>query len=362
MVWNSSRWLVLMIFVVLTLPVAAKAEPEDESRKHFVQGLELADEQQYAEAAIEFQRSYEIRPHFGVLYNLGLAYLKSKPPKIAKGVTALQRYLDEGGKEIPPNQRAEVEQELAHQKARIATLDLRGIPADAVVQVGDEVMVAPLPGPVQVGIGTHRIVITAPNRKPIDLTISVGGGDYRVIDFSHPENAALPEHEPVVSLERARPGDTVAAIPGAPTSAIPAAPSSGPAVPQIAAVGSSAQATQGPSHRNTWRVAGILSAGIGGAGLATGTVLGLIAHSRNQSALNRCPKAPCSDDATALESQSKNYATGANIAFVAGGALVLSGVLLYLLAPTEKPTAQTQARLLLSVEPTSLGLVTRGTW
>jgi hypothetical protein len=63
-----------------------------------------------------------------------------------------------------------------------------------------------------------------------------------------------------------------------------------------------------------------------------------------------------------LQSDAKDFALGANISFIAGGALVLTGAILYLLAPGDKPSSQNQARLLLFAGPGSFGLATRGSW
>jgi hypothetical protein len=339
--------------LVLVSPVAASAESTEEARRHFDRGVELLNEEKPAEAAIEFQRSYEIRPHYGVLYNLGLSYLMLNPPKTAEAVDVLQLYLDEGGMSIPDARRADVQQEIARQRKRIATLEIRGAPDGAVVRVGDRVVgKAPLGVPVRVGIGTHVITVTPQDKKPIELSVTVAGEDHRIIEFAAGTDAAAAAS--TVTPETSKP----IAAPAQPEN--PAPP---PASATVAPSSIDAKADVGsPSHSRVARVAGLVAAGVGVGGLAAGTVLGLLAHSRNQSALDRCPKAPCSDDARSLQSDAKDFALGANISFIAGGALVLTGAILYLLAPGDKPSSQNQARLLLFAGPGSFGLATRGSW
>jgi hypothetical protein len=264
--------------------------------------------------------------------NLGACFYRMRRPEPA--ISNLRDYLTRA-KDIAIEDRSEVQSWIAEMETLRARIDP--------TSPGPKEVAAPLP--------PER----TPEQAPVDSVATPMAG------------LAPPEPTPIMPpAEKSRelpPGGA-----GTPNSveqasaANPTAPSSGAAALATAATVSDAQEVQAPPRRNKWRIAGIASAGVGVASLATGTILGIVARSRNQSALDQCPKAPCSDEANTLESQAKDYARWANVAFVAGGALALSGVVLYLLAPADKPAAQTQARLSLLVEPTSLGLVTRGTW
>jgi hypothetical protein len=350
--------------LVLVAPIVARAESTEEARRHFDRGVELLNEERPAEAAVEFQRSYEIRSHYGVLYNLGLSYLMLNPPKTVEAVDILQRYLDEGGASIPATRRTDVEQEIARQKRRIATLEIRGAPDGAVVRVGDRVVgKAPLGVPVRVGIGTHVITVTPQNKKPIELSVTVAGEDYRIIelaagtDTASAGGAVTPETSS--SIERSAAG---VAKPTSPDQLEPPAPPRVSATVATSPSDAKASDVGAPFHSRVGRVAGLVTAGVGMGGLVAGVVIGLLARSRNQSALDRCPQAPCSESARALQNDAKDFATGANISFIAGGALVLTGAVLYLLAPGDKPSSQNQARLLLFAGHGSFGLATRGIW
>ena len=135
---------------------AAQAGDKEEARKHYDRALELADDGQPEGAIVEFRRSYDLTHHFAVLYNIGHVYVSLARP--VEAVDAYERYLTDGGKKIPAARRAEVEQEIARQKARIATLEIRGLPEGAVVRLdGKEIAKAPITAPVRVGVGTHTI-------------------------------------------------------------------------------------------------------------------------------------------------------------------------------------------------------------
>jgi serine/threonine-protein kinase len=81
-------------------------------------------------------------------------------------------------------------------------------------------------------------------------------------------------------------------------------------------------------------VAGLVSIGVG-------TAFGLSAKSKNDEAAGMCSGLECTDQrAITLTDDARTAATISTVGFVAGGALVVGGAALYLLAPTgESKTA-----------------------
>jgi tetratricopeptide (TPR) repeat protein len=96
---------------------AEEAPERAVARRHFAQGVAFAKRQAYAEALLEFQRAYAAVPHFSVLYNIGQAQVALG--QSAEAVSTLQRYLDEAGVQIDAQRRAEVEQVLAGERAKL---------------------------------------------------------------------------------------------------------------------------------------------------------------------------------------------------------------------------------------------------
>jgi len=161
--------------VTLCVAVSAVADDaKDQARKHFDRALELTDEGALREAVVEFQRAYELSPHYSVLYNLGMAHVGLGKP--VEAVDALGSYLSEGGAEIAAPRRTQVEAELRRQKARIAEVTLNVKPDGASVLV-DRVHLAltPLETPVRLGIGRHEISVKKDGFKTIDRFITVAG-------------------------------------------------------------------------------------------------------------------------------------------------------------------------------------------
>jgi len=178
--------LVVVVFEIPAAPVAARADStadaRAEAKKHYERAMELNEDGQAAEAVIELKRAYELAPHHTVLYNLGQAYITLAKP--VEAVAALQRYLDEGGKAIKPDRRAEVETEIARQKTHIATLQIRGLPAGARVRVnGVDVGTAPFGKPISVGVGDHVVSATADGYDPAEVKVTVAGEDRRIVEL-----------------------------------------------------------------------------------------------------------------------------------------------------------------------------------
>lgn len=87
------------------------------ARRHFNRGVELAKAGSYELALAEFRQAYQLSPHFSVLYNIGQAELALERPESA--VETLRRYLVEGGEQIEPARRAEVESTVATELERL---------------------------------------------------------------------------------------------------------------------------------------------------------------------------------------------------------------------------------------------------
>jgi hypothetical protein len=326
---------------------AVRAGEKEEARKHYDRALELADDGQPEGAIVEFRRSYDLTHHFAVLYNIGQVYVSLAKP--VEAVDAYERYLADGGKKIPAARRAEVEQEIARQKARIATLEIRGLPEGAVVRLdGKEIGKAPIAAPVRVGVGTHAIAASAEDYDPAETEVTVAGEDRRVVEL------ALAKH--VVETPPSPPVVAQTPPPVAPV-ALPAPEASAPVV--SAAVEPSTK----PKSISNLRIAGIANGAAGVAGIVAGAVCWAVAKSRHDDAVTNWN---LYRDAKAqqLQGDAQDYATAGNVAFVAGGVLAALGVVLYFVgAPDEQAaTPDTHAYLMPAVGPGFAGFNAGGTW
>jgi hypothetical protein len=350
----------LAMLAIPTGPIAARADStvnaRAEAKKHFDRAMELNEDGQVAEAVIELKRCYELSPHHTVLYNLGQAYITLAKP--VEAVAALQRYLDEGGKAIKPARRAEVEQEIARQKTRIATLEIRGLPDGAVVTIdGEEAGKAPLAAPVGVGVGTHVVAATAAGYEPGEAKIEIAGEDSKVVELKLVTRAGQPAA--AVAAAPALAPALVSVPTPAPTPAPVPIPVGVQLVPGtgLAPAQGEVAASAGAWKWSGLQIAGVVAASVGAAGLVTGGILWEVAKDKNSEASNQLPSSYA--HARSTRSQAEDLATGANVCLIAGGVLAGLGVIASLLSFIDDSPASIVTPAL---GPNFSGLTMRGTW
>ncbi len=120
------------------------------------------------------------------------------------------------------------------------------------------------------------------------------------------------------------------------------------------------------------RTAGLVVGGVGIAGLALGSVFGILASGAKSDAKKACESGPsftypgtCDptsrDTVDKSNSNAKSNATISTIGFIAGGALLAGGAVLYLTAPSAKSsTSAARLRLAPAVSPGTAGAVLGG--
>lgn len=151
-----------------------------EARVRYDRGLKLYYDGNIEAARVEFERAYQLAPSYKILYNTGLCYRQLNDYVAA--LDALERYLKEGGTEIPNDRRAEVEKTLAEIRPRLATLDIRTNVPGAEISIDDApIGKTPLPAPVRVNPGRRKVTATKSGRFPINRSITVGGSEQQTV-------------------------------------------------------------------------------------------------------------------------------------------------------------------------------------
>jgi hypothetical protein len=201
----------------------ARAEVADtdaarrEAASHFGRGVAHADNGAWNEAAAEFQAAYTAVPHFSVLYNLGQSYLAIDRP--VEALNALERYLDEGGNQVPPSRRSRVEGQLATLRGRVATLQLTVAPVDARLAIdGREIprlATADTPSLAHLLPGMHTISASRDGHEPRERRVQLEAGqtfalELMLVPLPIIKRTGPPANSPVAT---ARPG-TPSAAPG----------------------------------------------------------------------------------------------------------------------------------------------------
>jgi hypothetical protein len=134
---------------------------------HFDRGLAASNDQRFGDAAVEFEKAYELFPDFRVLYNIGK--VRVALGRSAEAIDAFEAYLDKGGGEVPEERRQEVRDAIAAQMSHVATLAIRVSPDGAELRLdGKLVGLSPLPEPLRLTEGKHTVEAMLPGR-PVQL-------------------------------------------------------------------------------------------------------------------------------------------------------------------------------------------------
>lgn len=341
---RTARWLasVPLAWVLVTGPVYG--EPQGSERAAtaealFRQGKALMDEGSYESACPKLEASHRMDPAVGTLLNLAICLEKTN-----KTASAWANYLRAAGmarvrgqvdrEQYAREQAAALEPRLtriAFAVDELAIVDGFVVKRDGIVQ---ESTTWATESPVDPG--TLVITASAPGKNEWRTTVEVSGEgktftiDIPVLEDAPPEPAPTPV-DPVV------PAQVQPTPPPTPVS----------------------------SNGDTQRTVGIIVGGVGLAGLAVGTVFGLQARSKWNSA--DCPSNLCKSEGDQTRAQdAKQFATMSTWSFVAGGALMATGTALWLTASDGVGAREVAARgsMELRVSPAagdgSAGLLVHG--
>lgn len=186
----------------------------DQAEAHWQEGARLYQNGRYAEAAVEFERSYVAVPAAASLDSMALSYERAGKP--VEAVRAWQRYLalpdcaevplEERGVECPdpdPDQRRSVEQALAEQRRRVGELVItlgEGVELREVRVAGrtvplDDFPLLLLPGTVDVEVfglqADERRSRPAYITPGEEFTLYIAPFDSKVVDEVEPSGPVL---------------------------------------------------------------------------------------------------------------------------------------------------------------------------
>jgi hypothetical protein len=209
---RASRALAALLALAVasaSLPCAAQATPPPDAvaqaRQHFTRGVKLYEEDDFRTALIEFTRAYELAPNWQVLYNIGQASYQLRD--YANALKTLERYVAAGGASIAPDRRQQVDKEMDELRGRVAHVSFASNARGAEVSVDDVPLgTVPFGGPELVGAGRHKIVASKLGWGATTRIVDIAGGDNLTITLDLREETTAPQPlEPAAPPERAKP-------------------------------------------------------------------------------------------------------------------------------------------------------------
>src|SRR5690349_7315335 len=172
---SGHAWLPACLFVLLSVVCASvHADASHDAERHFERAVRLYQERAYDEALAEFQRAFELSPRYQVLFNIAQVHYQLN--EYAEALRTFERYLSEGGREIPAERRAYVGHELSALRERVGTLEVVTDVSGASVLLDDhELGTTPL-DPVLVDIGRHVVRVERRGHQTMTRRLNLASG------------------------------------------------------------------------------------------------------------------------------------------------------------------------------------------
>lgn len=178
-------WLnTLLTLTYLTLASVAYGQAEapagDQARKQaserFQRGVELYQEGAFRAALVEFERAYGIAPDYRLLYNIGQVKLQLQD--YLGATQSYERYLAEGGADIPRARRDDVEEAFETLRQRVGRISVTTNRDGAELFIDDgKVGIAPMAATVAVNVGRHRVYARSDDGANATQVVDIAGGD-----------------------------------------------------------------------------------------------------------------------------------------------------------------------------------------
>jgi hypothetical protein len=305
---RTSGLVLLTTLAGIAVSSVARADDSAAAQALFDQAKKAMAAHRYPEACPKLEESLRLQEAVGTLLNLADCYEKE-----GKLASAWSRFLEVATKARAAGQLARAR--IGHDRAAALAPKLSNLVIDVVASraegleirrdgtlVGEAEWGAAIPADA----GTHTIDATAPGRKPWSETVLVTDG-------ATTARVSVPDLERIPVEPRA---PTAAPVP----ESVPPEPIATPSEPH--------------RHGNGLKIAAIVVGGLGVAGVGVGSAFGLISLVDHNDASKICPApGPCSGpDGVAAWHKAYDAGNVANIAFIAGGAGLAAGTVLWILS------------------------------
>jgi hypothetical protein len=282
------RWIesLPLAAAVFTMPALSQANTANKAQAEtlFQEAVALMEERRYPEACRKLEASQELDSGIGTLLYLADCYEHEGRNASAWATFREARSQAEAAGQVERQRIAEVREKAIAKRLSYVSVTVEPTRGQVVRLAGTALPPASLGVPIPVDPGFQRLLVTAPGKVPYSKEL---------------------------------------VVPSAPTKL-------SVKVPRLQDVNSS----------SFQRHSGYATLGAGVLGLLGGGVFGLIARDKNDASLDECEPDDanaCSPEGVELRDQAQSFATASTVSFAAGGALAVTGLVLVLSAPEDKP-------------------------
>jgi hypothetical protein len=320
---------------------ADSAEMRAAAQVLFDQGKNLSKAGKFAEACPKFEESQRLDPRIGTQFNLADCF-----EHIGRTASAWTNFVDVAAstkaagqadrEQVARDRAAVLERKLSRVTLRVEGVGVAGL---HVTRDGIEISQALWGTPLPIDPGEHRIEASAPGKIAWKSTFSASTS----ASTSTVTVPALAEDPAAFKApERAH-----------------TAPLLDPIEPGKARGPDRDEGSSGTSQR----IAGVALGVVGAAGIVVGSVFGVSAKSKLADSKPYCRTADlCTAEGLDLVSEARTSATLSTIGFVAGGAALVGGLVVFLTAPSGAPRPAAAARFVPLLGPQVVGGTFQGSF
>lgn len=307
--------LVLVSLAVLLVSPVILADDGALAEALFRQGQDLVAEGNYDEACPKFAESQRLDPSTGTLLNLAACH--EKQGKLATAWNEFSAALVAARRDQREDRVSFAQERIDAIEPKLSRLTILLAEANDVpglqIQLNDTQVGRPALGvALPVDPGTHQLTVSAPGKETQSIRVNIAPGpSSNQVSVPHLDDA--PQSQATTSTSKTE---------------------------QVEDRGSERGATQ--------RYVAYGLGGLGVVGLGVGTAFGVIALNKNsQSNDNGCSENLCTSEGGKLREDARRAGDVSTVAFIAGGALLATAVVLYFTAPKKgkgKTVALDEAR------------------
>jgi hypothetical protein len=340
---NGKHWLGvcgMCTLLAMALPArAADASDKAAAEALFQQGKTLMEQKQYGDACDKFRASQELDAGLGTLLHLADCYEKmgntaSAWATFEEAASVAASRGDTNRHDIAQGRAMSIKPRLSYVVIRAAVQP----PSGAVVTRDGRPVPAAIWGvPVPVDPGMTTIQMSAPGYKPVKVDVTVPAQAPAPVEVTLPALVEAPATESVPAAETPL-ADPAPANAGRAASASPEA----------------------PADTSSQKTIGLVLGGVGVVALGVAAVFTISGYSDYQSSLDDCAPGnenACGVDGKRLRDDARSSLNLATIVGSAGAAVLGTGVVLYVTAPTSPSSSGMEALL-----TRGIGLGYQGVW
>ena len=159
------------------------AKDKAKAKKLFKEGVSYFESGKHAQALEAFQKSYKLRPHWAIRFNLGLCYKELGMYTRAK--TEFLGFLEEGGSDVNEATEAEVEKELAILSQIIAVIEIDiNIDESEIWMDGKMFAKSPLQDKIELDPGSHLLTISKDGYETYEEEFILSKGERKSFKIS----------------------------------------------------------------------------------------------------------------------------------------------------------------------------------